>query len=145
MNSWPARWAAVIREKTRAAQESGWGACGDGDACVAAARAEPTAAVEAPETEEPPEVGSHPAQAKASERTPPIRAPATWCLTMPPDFLWVTLPASHGITGRFDQCRIAETRSLICSTVASNDAVELVALARRASMRRMLSALGLRL
>jgi hypothetical protein len=105
-NSWPARWAVVILEKTWAAQESGLGACVDGDACVAAGRAEAAAAVAAPE--EPPEVGSHPAQARASARTPPIRVPATWCLTMPPDFLRVTLPIPHVITGRHGQGAIAE-------------------------------------
>src|ERR1700748_2380477 len=105
-NSWPARWAAVILEKDWAAQESGLGACGDADCCVAAGRAEPTAAVGAPV--EPPEAGSHPAQARASARTPPIRAPATWCLTMPPDFLRVTLPIPHAITVGHGQGAIAE-------------------------------------
>jgi hypothetical protein len=78
----------VIREKTRAAQESGCPACGDGDgdAWVAAGRAEPAAAAVAgaPDAAALPEVESHPEQARASERTPPSRAPATWCLTMPP-------------------------------------------------------------
>src|SRR6266568_5149487 len=112
-NNWPARWAVVIRAKTRAAQESGLGACGDGDACVAAGRAETAAAVGvpgAPDAGAPPEMGSHPEQARASERTPPIRAPATWCLTMPPDFLRVTLPIPHAITVGHGQGAIAEIR-----------------------------------
>jgi hypothetical protein len=85
-NSWPARWAVVILKKTRAAQESGCPACGDGDAWVAAGRAGPAAAAVAgaPDVAALPEVESHPEQARASERTPPSRAPATWCLTMPP-------------------------------------------------------------
>jgi len=85
-NSWPARWAVVILEKTWAAQESGCPACGDGDACVAAGRAELAAAAVAgaPDVAALPEVESHPEQARTSERTPPSRAPATWCLTMPP-------------------------------------------------------------
>jgi hypothetical protein len=76
----------VILKKTRAAQESGLGACDDGDACAAAGRAEPAAAAVAgtPDVAAPLEVESHPEQARASERTPPSRAPATWCLTMPP-------------------------------------------------------------
>jgi hypothetical protein len=74
----------VIREKTRAAQEIGCPACGD--AWVAAGRAEPAAAAVAgtPDVAALPEVESHPEQARTSERTPPSRAPATWCLTMPP-------------------------------------------------------------
>jgi hypothetical protein len=76
----------VIREKTRAVQEIGCPACGDGDAWVAAGRAEPAAAAVAGALDVAalPEVESHPEQARASERTPPSRAPATWCLTMPP-------------------------------------------------------------
>src|SRR5438093_7087087 len=108
-NSWPARWAVVILEKTRAAQESGLGACGD--ARVAAGRADAAAAVGvpgAPASGSPPETGSHPEQARASERTPPIRAPATWCLTMPPDFVRVTLPIPHAITVGHGQGAIAE-------------------------------------
>src|SRR5690348_13693572 len=109
-NSWPARWAGVIREKIRAGQESGFGTCDDRGTCVAAGRAEPTAAAVpgAPDAGSPPEVGSHPEQARASERTPPIRAPATWCLTMPPDFLRVTLPIPHAITVGHGQGAIAE-------------------------------------
>jgi len=83
-NNWPARWAVVILEKTWAAQERGCPACGD--ACVATGRAELAAAAVAgaPDVAALPEVESHPEQARTSERTPPSRAPATWCLTMPP-------------------------------------------------------------
>src|ERR1700759_1884206 len=109
VNSWPARWAGVMWEKTRAAQESGFGTC-DRGTCVAAGRAESAAVAVpgAPDAGAPPEGGSHPEQARASERTPPIRAPATWCLTMPPDFLRVTLPIPHAITVRHGQGAIAE-------------------------------------
>ena len=107
-NNWPARWAVVIFEKTWAAQENGLGACGDGDACVAAGRAEAAAAVGVPGAGAPLELESHPEQARASERTPPIRAPATWYLTMPPDFLRVTLPIPHAITVGQGQGAIAE-------------------------------------
>src|SRR5437764_13456920 len=112
MNSWPARWVTVIREKTRAAQESGLLACGDRAACVAAGRTEPAAAgvPGAADAGSPPEVGSHPEQARASARTPPIRAPATWCLTMPLDFLRVTLPIPHAITVGHGQGAIDEIR-----------------------------------
>jgi hypothetical protein len=104
----------VIREKTRAAQVSGCPVRGDDDACVAAGRAEPAAAAVAgaPDVAALPEVESHPEQARASERTPPSRVPATWCLTMPPDFLRGTLPIPNVITQRSGQRRIAEPRPL---------------------------------
>jgi hypothetical protein len=74
---------------------------------------------------------------------------------MPLNFLQVTLPILHVITGGQSrraianmapgQCRIAETNSLICSTVVSSAAAEPVALVRRESISQMLSALGPRL
>src|SRR5258708_29648169 len=112
VTNWPTRWAGVIWEKPRSAQENGFGAGDDRGTCVAAGRAEPTAAAvpDAPDAGSAAEVGSHPEQARASERTPPIRAPTTWCLTMPPDFLRVTLPIPHAITVGHGQGAIAEIR-----------------------------------
>jgi hypothetical protein len=40
MSSWPTRWAAVIRAKTWAAQESGWRVRGGREASVVTGRAE---------------------------------------------------------------------------------------------------------
>ena len=83
MNSWPIRWAAVIRAKTRPGQESGLG-LGDGEAGLAAERAVavltvvpagPAAGWLAPEEE------LHPEQARAAMSVQPRKVPATRCPT----------------------------------------------------------------
>src|SRR5580693_1773679 len=98
-NSWPTRWAMVIREKTRAGQEVGLRPC-DREALLVAGRGERMLAelLGGPPAGWPPEIRPHPEQAKASASTQPIKALATWCLAKPPDFLQVTLPISHIIT-----------------------------------------------
>ena len=82
-NSWPTRWATVIREKTRAGQES---VCGEGRDSGDRDGEEwdhgewdggedvlgdPRSAAD-----DPPEVRPHPEQARASEKTQPTRAPS---------------------------------------------------------------------
>jgi hypothetical protein len=77
-------------------------ACGGREALLVAGREERILAEApgGPEAGWPPEVRPHPEQVKTSESTQPTTASATWCLTMPLDFLQVTLPIPHIITSR---------------------------------------------
>ena len=79
MNSCPTRWAVVIREKTRAGQESGSGACADRETVLAAGRAEGMLAevLADPAAGRPPEVRPQPEQARASASKQPTAAPTT--------------------------------------------------------------------
>ena len=79
MNSWPTRWAAVIREKTRAGQESASGACAGRETLLVTGRTEgmPAEVLAGPAAGWPPEVRPQPEQARASASKQPTEAPTT--------------------------------------------------------------------
>lgn len=84
-NSWPTRWARVIWEKTRAGQESGFVAGGDGAAWLGAGRTERLLAEVpgGPAAGWPAEVSPHPEQASTDDST----QAAAWRLIMRLGFL----------------------------------------------------------
>ena len=78
-NNWPTLWATVIREKTRAGQEGGFGAGADREALLLAGSAEGMLAevLAGPAAGRPPEMRPQPEQARASASTQPTQAPTT--------------------------------------------------------------------
>jgi hypothetical protein len=79
MNSWPARWAAVIREKTRAGQDSDAGGAADRETWLVPGRADGMLAevLAGPAAGWPPDVRPQPEQARASVSKQPTEAPTT--------------------------------------------------------------------